>query len=146
MESTSRHREVVITVAPPSFQKFFAYGIPQPRLQASSTPGESGGIDGYLEKLNDRQRQAVAFDSDPLLVIAEAGSGKAITLAHCVAHILVVGGDPRRILLMTFSRRATTELTRRVTLPMPPMPQCVSKRSCDFICARPRMTCFTRPE
>lgn len=69
---------------------------------------------GYLDKLNDRQRQAVEFGSDPLLVIAGAGSGKTNTLAHRVAHLLVGGADPRRILLMTFSRRAATELTRRV--------------------------------
>jgi len=47
-------------------------------------------------------------------VIAGAGSGKTSTLAHRVAHLLVNGADPRRILLMTFSRRAATELTRRV--------------------------------
>ncbi|MBI1170011.1 AAA family ATPase [bacterium] len=74
----------------------------------------------YLEKLNDRQRAAVEFGTGasglppPLLVIAGAGSGKTNTLAHRVAHLLVGGADPRRILLMTFSRRAATELTRRV--------------------------------
>ncbi|SNR34928.1 UvrD-helicase domain-containing protein [Puniceibacterium sediminis] len=74
---------------------------------------------GYLEKLNDNQRAAVEFGvgSDtlppPLLVIAGAGSGKTNTLAHRVAHLLVNGADARRILLMTFSRRAATELTRR---------------------------------
>ena len=73
----------------------------------------------YLDKLNDRQRQAVEFGAGPglpppLLIIAGAGSGKTNTLAHRVAHLLVGGADPRRILLMTFSRRAATELTRRV--------------------------------
>ena len=50
----------------------------------------------------------------PLLVIAGAGSGKTNTLAHRVAHVIVNGADPRRILLMTFSRRAAVEMTRRV--------------------------------
>ncbi len=50
----------------------------------------------------------------PLLIIAGAGSGKTNTLAHRVAHLIVNGIDPRRILLMTFSRRAATEMTRRV--------------------------------
>jgi DNA helicase-2/ATP-dependent DNA helicase PcrA len=74
----------------------------------------------YLDKLNDNQRSAATFGlaadelSPPLLVIAGAGSGKTSTLAHRVAHILVRGADPRRILLMTFSRRAATELARRV--------------------------------
>lgn len=74
----------------------------------------------YLEKLNDNQRAAVEHGiggdglPPPLLVIAGAGSGKTNTLAHRVAHLLVNGADPRRILLMTFSRRAATELTQRV--------------------------------
>src|SRR5258708_6841538 len=50
----------------------------------------------------------------PVLVIAGAGSGKTNTLAHRVAHLIVNGADPRRILLMTFSRRAAAEMTRRV--------------------------------
>ena len=50
----------------------------------------------------------------PLLVIAGAGSGKTNTLAHRVAHLIVSGADPRRILLMTFSRRAAAEMARRV--------------------------------
>ena len=52
--------------------------------------------------------------SGPLLVIAGAGSGKTSTLAHRVAHLIVGGADPRRILLLTFSRRAAAEMTRRV--------------------------------
>ncbi|WP_277184081.1 ATP-dependent helicase [Caballeronia sp. BR00000012568055] len=76
----------------------------------------------YLAKLNEAQRQAVEFGIDqpnrcggPLLVIAGAGSGKTNTLAHRVAHLLVKGADPHRILLLTFSRRAAMEMTRRVT-------------------------------
>ncbi|MCD2182944.1 ATP-dependent helicase [Rhizobium sp. GN54] len=76
----------------------------------------------YLEKLNDRQRLAVEHGvgpagcglGGPLLIIAGAGSGKTNTLAHRVAHLIVNGADPRRILLMTFSRRAASEMSRRV--------------------------------
>ena len=76
----------------------------------------------YLEKLNPEQRLAVEHGTDidgshvsgPLLVIAGAGSGKTNTLAHRVAHLIVRGADPRRILLMTFSRRAASEMGRRV--------------------------------
>jgi DNA helicase II / ATP-dependent DNA helicase PcrA len=76
----------------------------------------------YLEKLNSEQRRAVEHGIEqngivigpPLLVIAGAGSGKTNTLANKVAHLVVKGADPRRILLMTFSRRAATEMARRV--------------------------------
>jgi DNA helicase-2/ATP-dependent DNA helicase PcrA len=49
-----------------------------------------------------------------LLILAGAGSGKTNTLAHRVAHLVLNGIDPRRILLLTFSRRAAAEMTRRV--------------------------------
>jgi DNA helicase-2/ATP-dependent DNA helicase PcrA len=75
----------------------------------------------YLDTLNAAQRQAVihgtagpAGQSPPLLVIAGAGSGKTGTLAHRVAHLILAGIDPRRILLLTFSRRAAQEMARRV--------------------------------
>jgi DNA helicase-2/ATP-dependent DNA helicase PcrA len=76
----------------------------------------------YLETLNREQRRAVEHgvqtkygaSGAALLVIAGAGSGKTNTVAHRVAHLIVNGADPRRILLMTFSRRAAAEMIRRV--------------------------------
>jgi DNA helicase-2/ATP-dependent DNA helicase PcrA len=75
-----------------------------------------------LAQLNPQQRRAVehgvgegsSMAAVPLLVIAGAGSGKTNTLAHRVANLVVSGVDPRRILLMTFSRRAASEMSRRV--------------------------------
>jgi DNA helicase II / ATP-dependent DNA helicase PcrA len=75
-----------------------------------------------LEKLNPQQRRAVEHggvplaDAGPLLIIAGAGSGKTSTLAHRVAWLIEQGADPRRIMLLTFSRRAAAEMTRRVDL------------------------------
>jgi DNA helicase-2/ATP-dependent DNA helicase PcrA len=75
----------------------------------------------YLDRLNPDQRRAVEYGvakgaapAGPLLIIAGAGSGKTNTLAHRVAHLLVNGADPQRLLLMTFSRRAASEMARRV--------------------------------
>jgi DNA helicase II / ATP-dependent DNA helicase PcrA len=73
-----------------------------------------------LAKLNPDQRRAVKHggppyaEAGPLLIIAGAGSGKTNTLAHRVAHLIVNGIDPRRMMLLTFSRRAAAEMTRRV--------------------------------
>jgi DNA helicase-2/ATP-dependent DNA helicase PcrA len=77
----------------------------------------------YLGMLNPAQRLAAefgervderGFSSGPLLVIAGAGTGKTMTLAHRVAHLVIEGVDPERILLLTFTRRAAEEMTRRV--------------------------------
>jgi DNA helicase-2/ATP-dependent DNA helicase PcrA len=76
----------------------------------------------YLTDLNNEQQRAVkhgvkdgsALDAGPLLVIAGAGSGKTKTLAHRVAHLVVNGIDPHRILLLTFTRRAALDMTGRV--------------------------------
>lgn len=74
----------------------------------------------HLQQLNEAQRQAVLYGMEdnpqqtpPLLIIAGAGSGKTLTLSHRVAELVLRGVDPRRILLMTFSRRAAFEMKRR---------------------------------
>jgi DNA helicase-2/ATP-dependent DNA helicase PcrA len=76
-----------------------------------------------LQGLNEAQRRAASFgaprpggrgvQAGPLLVIAGAGTGKTMTLAHRVAHLVLAGVAPERILLLTFSRRAAREMTRR---------------------------------
>src|SRR3954471_3055006 len=68
----------------------------------------------WLDKLNPQQRAAATRPSDqPLLIIAGAGTGKTNTLAHRVAHLIHTGVNPARILLLTFTRRAAAEMTRR---------------------------------
>ncbi|HEX2658162.1 MAG TPA: ATP-dependent helicase, partial [Polyangia bacterium] len=64
--------------------------------------------------LNPGQQRAVDSGDQPLLIIAGAGTGKTHTLAHRVAALIARGADPRRILLLTFSRRAAQEMIRRV--------------------------------
>ena len=64
--------------------------------------------------LNAAQREAVLHRGpEPLLVVAGAGTGKTTTVAHRLAQLVLDGADPRRILLLTFSRRAAVEMTRR---------------------------------
>ena len=76
-----------------------------------------------LGSLNAPQRKAVTygeplpggkgFRSGPLLIVAGAGTGKTNTLAHRVAHLAMSGVDPARILMLTFTRRASIEMKRR---------------------------------
>jgi DNA helicase-2/ATP-dependent DNA helicase PcrA len=71
-----------------------------------------------LAGLNAQQREAASYGLDdpaagPLLIVAGAGTGKTNTLAHRVARLIAAGADPHSILLLTFSRRAAVEMTRR---------------------------------
>ena len=70
--------------------------------------------DEILEGLNPQQREAACHGDAPLLIVAGAGTGKTATLVHRVAHLIAQGTDPRRILLLTFTRRAASEMLRRV--------------------------------
>jgi len=67
-----------------------------------------------LDELNPEQLAAAQHGDGPLLIVAGAGTGKTATLVHRVAYLISRGADPRRILLLTFTRRAAAEMLRRV--------------------------------
>jgi DNA helicase II / ATP-dependent DNA helicase PcrA len=67
----------------------------------------------FLAALNPNQRRAAEHRAGPLLVVAGAGSGKTKTLASRVAALIRAGAAPAGILLLTFTRRAASEMIRR---------------------------------
>src|SRR5437879_11401756 len=113
-----------------SWGPYSGLGIRCPSCQCPSSliPGASGYIRAsmvdpleHLGALNPSQRAAAEYGSaglprelpGPLLIIAGAGTGKTNTLAHRVARLIVRGAEARRILLLTFTRRAAETMTRR---------------------------------
>ncbi|RAP29006.1 hypothetical protein DID78_04175 [Candidatus Marinamargulisbacteria bacterium SCGC AG-343-D04] len=64
---------------------------------------------------NPSQKEAVFFGEGPLLVIAGAGSGKTKTLVYRVARLIDDGVAPERILLLTFTRKASEEMLKRAS-------------------------------
>ena len=95
------------------------------QLSSAMPSPPSPAASAAFATLNGHQREAVWFGlgpgadpalpgGGPLLVVAGAGSGKTMTLAHRVANLVLHGADPQRILMLTFSRRAAQEMERRV--------------------------------
>ncbi|MFF2224171.1 ATP-dependent helicase [Streptomyces globisporus] len=64
--------------------------------------------------LDAGQRTVVDHPGGPLLVLAGPGTGKTTTLVESVAARVNRGGDPARILVLTFSRKAAVELRDRM--------------------------------
>ncbi|MFF6877767.1 ATP-dependent helicase [Streptomyces sp. NPDC012474] len=64
--------------------------------------------------LDASQRSVVDHAAGPLLVLAGPGTGKTTTLVESVAERVARGGDPERVLVLTFSRRAAVELRDRM--------------------------------
>ncbi|MFI7503818.1 ATP-dependent helicase [Streptomyces sp. NPDC049687] len=69
-------------------------------------------------RLDAAQRSVVDHATGPLLVLAGPGTGKTTTLVESVAARIARGGDPARVLVLTFSRKAAVELRDRMALRM----------------------------
>jgi DNA helicase II / ATP-dependent DNA helicase PcrA len=68
----------------------------------------------YKKELNDEQYKVITDGDGPCLVLAGAGSGKTRTLVYRLLYLLEQGVDPGRILLVTFTNRAASEMMNRV--------------------------------
>lgn len=77
-------------------------------------------MDDILEKLNDRQKQAVLQTDGPLLIIAGAGTGKTTAITAKIAHLIMEKGiKPEEILALTFTDKAAGEMEERVDKLLP---------------------------
>ena len=104
----------------------------QIEASASSVSAHTGGADSrgqqfdaqayrdsLLEKLNDRQAQAVGMEHGSVLVLAGAGSGKTSVLTARVAYLLADGIDPSQVMTVTFTNKASQEMRNRLNRILP---------------------------
>lgn len=67
-----------------------------------------------LSKLNKEQYTAATAPLGHNLIIASAGTGKTSTIVARIAHLLNLGVSPEKILLLTFTNKASSEMISRL--------------------------------
>lgn len=99
-------------------------GDPAPAAAGETQPACANT--GAPQGLNAGQKQAVLAGPGPVLVLAGPGTGKTKTLVARALRLLNEGIGSRRILAVTFTRRAASEMDARLAAALPansPLPR-----------------------
>src|SRR5688572_6258829 len=71
--------------------------------------------EAILATLNTEQREAAQATRGPIVILAGAGTGKTRVISHRVAYAVATGAvDPKRVLVVTFTEKAATEMRHRL--------------------------------
>ncbi|MHC4601233.1 MAG: UvrD-helicase domain-containing protein [Planctomycetota bacterium] len=85
---------------------------PLPLLDGRPETVEAAGVESGL---NAEQKEAVAHEAGPLLVVAGPGTGKTRTVAHRIARLVEQGvASPDSILALTFTNQAAGTMRDRI--------------------------------
>ncbi len=67
----------------------------------------------YSMRFNEAQQTALSHKDGPMMVLAGPGSGKTTVITHRIKQLLEQGVTPSGILVITFTKAATTEMKER---------------------------------
>lgn len=72
-------------------------------------------LDSLLGKFNDEQKKSIVSQKEKILCLAGAGSGKTTALTRRIEFLIKYKGvDPKKILAITFTRKAKREMEERL--------------------------------
>jgi DNA helicase II / ATP-dependent DNA helicase PcrA len=87
--------------------------------EAIASP-DTGYIREDVKTLTSHQREVVYFGEGPLLVVAGAGTGKTMCMAHRVSNLISSGkAEMDEVLILTFSEKAASEMEERIDILLP---------------------------
>jgi DNA helicase II / ATP-dependent DNA helicase PcrA len=90
------------------------------KMKNAQSTSRAETADPLLDSLNPAQRQAVTYEGGHLLIIAGPGTGKTLTLTRRIAWLIRSGrAVPEKILALTFTRKAATEVGERIAALVP---------------------------
>ena len=72
-----------------------------------------------MDTLNPGQMAAATFEGRHLLVLAGAGTGKTRTIIGRAKHLISSGVNPRRVLILSFTRKSAREIVERIERELP---------------------------
>ena len=70
-----------------------------------------------MKNLSEAQKKIVEAKENKVVVIAAAAAGKTTVLVERIKHLLEIGEDPSKIVLITFTNAAAEELSSRLGNP-----------------------------
>lgn len=72
-----------------------------------------------MDSLNEQQKYAATFNGKHLLVLAGAGTGKTRTIIARAKYLIQSGVNPKRILILSFTRKSAAEIVERISTELP---------------------------